>query len=66
MNPRSTITRQVNTHIDKLVDEEMSFNTKVEYNDFEASIETFLGQIKTVKEKVNKSVKLAQQKAAEM
>ncbi len=66
MDPRSTVTRWINTRVDELIEKEMSSGTDVKHNDFKASIETFLSQMKAIKEEVNKSVKSAWQKVAEI
>lgn len=66
MDPKSTVTRWVSTRLDELIEEEMGSGTEVERNDFKASVETFLGRMKVVKEEVNESVKSARQKSAEI
>lgn len=44
----------------------MGSGTEVKRNEFKASVKTFFGRIKAVKEEVNRSVESARQKAAEI
>lgn len=65
VDPRQTITRWVETSIDKLVENEMRSSTQIERNAFTVAVEQYASRWQAVADEINESVRVHQQRAAE-